>query len=164
MFGLWGSAAVGVTVFLLLHVILWRVFPSDLPRIRLLALLSLIGMASSIAVHLRFHSRDPIELYAVCAIDVFAMVLYTFFYAGLARSVSLTLMIRFLQSRLDSTDLEILAEEYAASTRFEDRIYLMQESGLVRVSGHSVSLTPRGKQLGFWSRALGRWLQAGLEG
>jgi hypothetical protein len=164
MFGVWGSATAGITVFLFLHVILWRLFPSDLPRIRRLAQLSVIGIATSITVHLLFYSRDPIELYAVGGIDVFAMVLYTFFYAGLARSVSLTLMIRFLRSHSATTDLEALAEEYAASTRFEDRIYLMQESGLVGVSGHKVSLTARGKQLGSWSRTLGRWLQAGLEG
>lgn len=158
------SVAVGVVAFLTAHVIVWRAFPSDAPRIGLLAALSAGGIALSAAVQVLQRDLALIELYAVFSVDVLLAVLYLFIYAGISRSVSVTLIARLHAHRDAGLDFRTLLEEYAASSRFEDRLRLMATSGLLRLEGESALLTRRGTRLARCAKVLARALGTELSG
>ena len=79
--------------------------------------------------------------------EVFLMVLYHYFYSGISRSVSVTFLIRFLEAPGQSIPLDDLTREYSASSRFEDRILLMEKSGFVGQENGVVVLRPKGIRL-----------------
>ncbi len=138
------SVVVGMVVFLGLHLILWRRRLSNTPRMFLLTVLALIGLAASAAAQIALEGLNPLSLFTALWIDTFLIISYFFVYAGICRSVSVTVLSRLLGCQEQQINFETLVEEYVRSSRFEDRIRLMDESGLVRLSGHSVILTPKG--------------------
>lgn len=159
-----GAVAAGMTTFLLLHVVIWRAAPSNSPRILLLGLLAAVGILVSLLVGLLLAGLNAFVLCAVLWIDLFAVILYMFVYAGLARSVSVTLLSRLLRCGDQPLDFNALVEEYSSSSRFDDRIRLMHRSGLVRLSENSVALTGRGSALARWAKLMGQVVGGGLEG
>ncbi|MBI2870543.1 MAG: hypothetical protein HYY14_02405 [Candidatus Omnitrophica bacterium] len=162
--GIWISVLAGITVFLALHVILWRSMPSDNPRMVLLSGLALVGMGVSLGIASIGARPDAARLCSVLWIDAFWIILYFFVYAGLARSVSLTCLVHMLRSGGDPVDFEALVDEYARSSRFEERIRLMRARGLIRQTNGSVSLTRGGRRLALAVDGLGHVLNARLEG
>lgn len=154
----------GLAVFLLLHVAIWRAAPSNAPRIMLLGLLAAVGTGSSVLGYRLLGGAGGTALCAIVGIDAFAITLYLFVYAGVARSVSVTLLSRLLHCAGGSLDFETLVDEYTASLRFEDRIQLMRRSGLVRVSGGSVRLTRKGIVLSRGAKWVGRLTCSDLDG
>ena len=157
------SVMVGMIVFLGLHLALWRRSVSNSPRMILLAVLAGIGLAASALAQIVFSGYSPAPLFTALWIDLFLMISYFFIYAGVCRSVSVTLISRLLKSKNQTVELGALVEEYVRSARFEDRIRLMDQSGLVRLSGQSVRITPKGlavaRVVRFLSRVTGRELE-----
>jgi hypothetical protein len=157
------SVAAGIVAFLLLHVTIWRWAPDNSPRIVLLGLLAVAGLAVSAAAD-GMLGGNSLEVCAVLWIDAFLAVFYVIFYSALARSVSLTLLARMLSSGAQPLSVDALVREYASSPRFEDRIRVMHASGLAQLSPNSVRLTDKGARLARWAKALGRVAGGGLEG
>jgi len=106
----------------------------------------------------------PATVFDVVSMNLLFIMLYLFVYAGLSRSVSITLLARLLESGPRPLDLGALSREYSNSSRFEDRIHLMNESGLLQVEGSSVRFTAKGLRLARGSQWLSRILSSGLEG
>ncbi len=158
------SLVAGTAVFALLHVGVWRAFPSNEPLMTLLGMLLAVSIGAAMALDYAFGQGGSLELCAVLWTGVSCGVFYVIFYSGLARSVSLTLLGRLFQAGPHPLLLDELVQEYATSDRFEDRVRLMHESGLVRLSGDSVELTKRGARVAHWSRGLGRIVGNRLEG
>lgn len=158
------SVAAGVMVFLLLHVTIWRCAPDNSPRIMLLGLLTAVGIVVSVLIDMVLGKGNGLELCAVVWIDFSLGAFYIVFYSALARSVSITLLARLLYCGTQPLALDALVDEYASSPRFEDRIRLMHESGLTRLSVNSVRLTDKGFRLARWAKVLGRVAGNGLEG
>ena len=154
MGGVLASVGVGMGLFLALHVVLWRANPSTSPRMGLLAWLAILGTAGSLLTHRLLGGLDVVELCAVAWIDLFVVIAYFFVYAGLSRSVSVTLLAQLARDGAGALDFEALLRAYLALAHFEDRLRLLHRSRLVRFSGDAVTLTPRG-----WALSRGaRWL------
>lgn len=158
------SVFMGMVFFLIPHILVWRVNPANTPRIKLLGLLAVVGVALSVGIDLVFVGINPTELTAVLWIDLFVVTAYFFFYCGIVRSVSVTLLARLLQVSGEPIDFESLVREYASSSCFEDRIKLMEKSGFVRYSDGIVHLTPRGSALARWTKKMSRMIGDGLKG
>ena len=150
-------------IFLVTHVAVWRTLPSGSPRIGLLSGLAATGVVISLLTVLLVGGLLP-ELFAVASIDFLLVVLYLFVYAGVARSVSLTLVARLLVEPGHTVAFGTLLDEYTSSSRFEDRLRLMGESGLLLISGDRVDLTVKGVRMARWARFLGRTVGDGLVG
>ncbi len=150
------SVLAGVSAFFVLHVLVWRARPSNAPRIFLLTGLALAGMMVSGWTSAAGNGWRAVEACATLWITGFCLTLYFFVYAGVARSVSVTLLARLRRSRTEPVALETLVNEYATSTRFHDRVQLMRRTGLLRVEGDRVHLTPRGRALSQCVRTLTR--------
>jgi len=103
------------------------------------------------------------ELCAVVWVDTFVIVFYLFVYAGVARSVSLTLLAQ-LSASTGSVNMDRLVADYLASSRLRDRIELMRASGLVRVTGDVVALTRRGARVAQGASLLSRLTCGDLRG
>jgi hypothetical protein len=159
-----GSVALGAVLFLLLHVVIWRAFPSNDPRILSLGGLGLVGIGTSILSLAFLRSLNLVAFFDVVAFDLFWAILYLFVYAGLSRSVSITLLARLLESGPRAVDLGILSKEYSESSRFEDRIQLMHENGLLQIKGNSVKFTTKGLRLARGSQWLSHILSSSLDG
>jgi len=137
----------GMVAMVTLHVAIWRRSPSPYPRLGRLGWLALGGVGVSVLVNgllTRFNSHD---LCVVVWIDALVVACYFFVYAGVARSVSVTLLSDLLRCRGQSLDVETLVNAYTASSRFEDRIEHMRRVGLLQVSGDTVTLTSKGLAL-----------------
>ena len=158
------SVLVGMGAFLLLHLWLWRARPSQAPRIVLLGCLGLGGIVAAGVSYRLLGGGDGVGLCAVVWTILFLVIAYVFVYAGIARSVSLTLLTRLLESGNRPMEVERVVEEYAASSRFEDRIRVMQATGLVERSGTTVRLTRKGGRWARGAQRVGRWLGDGLKG
>jgi len=158
------SVMVGMSVFLALHLILWRAHPSQAPRIGLLAWLAVIGLGSCGLTLWLVRGVDLIELTAALWIMTLLVVLYFFVYAAIARSVSVTLLARLSRSGSGTLDFETLLQDYLASAHFEDRLRLMHQSRLIRLSAEVVTLTPRGRALSRGTRLLSRLACGELRG
>ena len=154
---------IGMTVFLGSHLAVWRILPSDKPRMAVLALLALLGILVSVMTSILMSGLNLFVLSAVLWIQALGIVSYFFFYAGLSRSVSVTLLTRLLRED-SAVEFDELVNEYIASSRFEDRVRLLEESGLVEVWDDGVRLTRRGARMGRWSQRLGGLIGSGLEG
>lgn len=158
------SVAIGGVVLLLLHVMVWRWAPDNSPRVILLGLLTTIGILISGVIDAVLTNGDSLEVCAVVWIAVSLGVFYIIFYVGLARSVSLTLLARLRGCGAQSLPLNALVDEYASSSRFEDRIRVMHKTGLAQLSADSVNLTDKGFKLARWAKVLGRAAGIGVEG
>src|ERR1051325_2577192 len=86
----------GVIVFLVIHVTLWRVYPSNDPRVALLAALSLVGILASELFLYAESGWDSVNSFVVFGFDVFLFIFYGMLYGIAVRSVSVTLLIRML--------------------------------------------------------------------
>ena len=91
------SVIIGMAVFFLLHVGIWRMAPSNVPRMFLLGRLAAMSVAVSLLAEWLWGGFDAVALCTVLWIDAFWITLYFFIYAGLVRSVSLTLLSRMVQ-------------------------------------------------------------------
>lgn len=138
------SVCIGMAAVAILHVAIWRMSPSPNPRFGLLGRLALGGVGLSVLANGLLAGFNGPDLCAVVWIDALAVAGYFFVYAGVARSVSMTLLSRLLRCQGGLLDLETLVSEYAASARFEDRVEVMRKIGLLRVAGKTVALTPKG--------------------
>lgn len=148
-----------------LHIALWRAAPSNTPRIRLLGILGLAGLVASGAIVVMVQGWDLYALTAAIWINTFCVTLYVFFYAGLSRSVSVTVLERLLASPTHRADFATLVADYSASARFEDRVRLMDHTGLVTIdSSGTVVATLKGIRLGRAAQFLGRSVGGGLHG
>lgn len=137
----------------------WRLSPSDEPRIRLF---SLWAAASVLVAGLAgFAGGAPLpDLAGILAGQTAFVGWYFFFYTGVARSVSVTLLIDLAQ-RLGRAEL---FAKYRESSRFDDRLALLGKMGWIEKDGDDVTLTPRGAAV---ARRLARWgslLGHGLSG
>lgn len=157
-----GPVGAGLATFFFLHIALWRAAPSNSPRMSRLALLAGVALMVSAAASTRRSGADSLAIWPVVWFDVFAIVLYVFVYAGLARSVSTTLLGRLLQA--ERIPFAAFAAEYAASSRFEDRLRLMHRAGLVVMAGEHVHLTRRGANLARVCELAARATAGRLEG
>ncbi|GEM_PF-1631730 len=157
------TTAWGTGLFLVGHIAVWRAKPSNTPRVALLCALALAGMAASVAADAARWGFEPVVFWSTLWIEAFLVVVYLFLYSGLARSVSVTLLCRLL-GRERVVSFAGLVEEYDRSSRFEDRIRLMADSGLVRCEGDRVTLTPKGDALARWTRRISRSIGDGLGG
>lgn len=158
------SVIAGTGTFLLLHVAVWRARPSNSPRMFLLFLLAATGAGISVIVDVWLTGFRGLELFAVLCFELSAITLYFFVYAGLARSVSITLLSWLLSSGDRLVTLDTLADRYESSSRFEDRIRLMHNSGFLVLSDNSATLTRKGAALAHLAKALGRVIGDGLRG
>ncbi len=157
------SVMIGMIVFLGLHLAFWRRSSSNSPRMILLAALAGIGLGATALAQIFSNGLKPVPLFTALWIDAFLLISYFFVYAGVCRSVSVTLISRLMRAEGQTVDFGVLVEEYVRSTRFEDRIRLMDRSGWVQLSGSSVRITPKGlavaRVVRFLSRATGREME-----
>lgn len=137
--------AIGLVVFFALHVGLWRSAPSNRPRVGRLAGIAGVALAISVAGSVWRSAGITLAIWPIVWVEAFVIVLYVFVYAGLARSVSATLLARIQTS--GRIRFDHFAAEYAASSRFEDRLQLLHDVGLVKISEVGVTLTDRGARL-----------------
>jgi len=158
------AVALGVGVFFLLHIVVWRATPSYHPRMWLLALLAMNGLLISVLTCLVLAPWDGRRLFGVIWMDVFLFLLYFFTYAGLIRSVSITLLGRLLAGGNKPESFQVLFEEYSASERFEDRLRVLDKSGLLRLEGSYVILTSKGTRWARWTTILSQIAGVGLRG
>ncbi|PCI38401.1 MAG: hypothetical protein COB53_04810 [Elusimicrobia bacterium] len=154
-----GAFAAGV-----LHVVVWRVRPSNDPRIGLLCLLGGFGWAFAVGLYVVRWGGDRVAVAAVTFDFIFLIIAYLFFYAGLSRSVSITLLGQLLQAPDQQIGFDVLAGAYEKSDRFDDRIRLLNNLNLVEISGENIRLSGRGKVLTDTARGLCGLLGGTIEG
>ena len=160
----WESVGLGTLMLVGLHVALWRLRPSNAPRMGRLALLGAAGFAVAMAATLWRAGLNAEALYAAAGLQSGVVVTYLVAYAALARSVSLTLLSRVRQAGGAPVAFNQLVEEYLASSRFEDRIRVMDESGFLECVDDCVVLTRRGERLARSAQRMSSWLQGTLQG
>lgn len=158
------AALAGTGVFLILHFLWWRWRPSTDPRMVLLWSFGALGIVSTMGLFFRRHDLDVTTAASLIWINGLLIVLYTFFYAGICRSVSVTLLSRLLESRDRPVPFDALVETYVESSRFCDRLDLMARSGLVTLADGKVQLTRKGRRSALLIKNLSRWLGVTLEG
>ena len=154
----------GVAVFQALHIVLWRRRPSHAPRIYLMSGLIMVGLAASAALRAFVWNTDGEALFAVISIGAFADVLYMFFYCGLARSVSFTVLGRFVERPSERVPLSLIVDDYTGSSKFQDRLEVMRRSGWIAMDGDRVALTDRGLLFAKRINLISTILCGGLEG
>jgi hypothetical protein len=130
----------------------------------LLAELASIGVGTSVALCWALSQTAWTDVWSVLWIDTFLFVVYAFVYAGIARSVSVTLLGRLAEAGRAPVEVSVLVAEYMASPRFDDRLQLMRDSGLVSMEGGLVTLTARGRRVARWTGYATRALDGHLEG
>ena len=162
MYEIFFSSVSGIFFFLMIHIFLWRVFPSNNPRMLLLFFLAFTGTICSIFVHLLFFNTDIISVVSTIWLDVFFIISYLFLYAGLSRSVSLTLLEKI--SIAKSADFDSLVKDYESSIRFLDRMELMKKNEYINISNNMVTIRPKGRKLIKLTRFFGRLIGVSLEG
>lgn len=158
------SVGISLALFLGLHVLIWRASPSSDPRIRRLAVLGLVSLGVAAAAYTLLAGVDAAALCAVVWIELFLIISYFFVYAGVARSVSVTILARLVEVPEGVVSFDALVEGYRRSSRFADRIALMEKNRLVRRDGETVHLTPRGRVFSRGMCVLSRLTAARLEG
>lgn len=167
------SVAAGTALVVMLQVANWRRSPSSKPRMGLLFRISLVGAFVAVdffgaffAYRLGGLMADAVAFGAVSVLLMFGFVMmgYFFVYSGICRSVSLTLLIQLWETEGSTIPFDTLLGRYAASDRFEDRIVLMRDAGLVRLDGTRVEITPKGRRMAAVSRVLASCLGTTFEG
>jgi hypothetical protein len=88
---------------------------------------------------------------------------YVNFYGVTCRSVSVTLLIRFLGAPR-GVPLRDLVEEYERSSRFGDRLAVMEKMGWIERRGNDFLLTPKGNRVATFVRTVATVLSGRLEG
>tara|TARA_A100001037_G_C15151435_1_gene639516 strand:+ start:1115 stop:1369 length:255 start_codon:yes stop_codon:yes gene_type:complete len=83
-------------------------------------------------------------------------------YAGLSRSVSLTLLEKI--SIVKSVDFDSLVKDYESSIRFLDRMELMKKNEYITISNNMVTIRPKGRKLIKITKLFGRLIGVSLEG
>ena len=156
------SSLAGIFFFLLIHIMLWRISPSNSPRMLLLFFLAISGIFCSVIVHLFFFNTNLISITSTIWLDVFFIICYLFLYAGLSRSVSLTLLEKVSISK--SIDFKTLLKDYESSIRFLDRMQLMEKNEYIKISNNTVKIRSKGRKLISITRTLGRLIGVSLEG
>lgn len=156
------SVFAGMAWGFLLHVWWWRRFPSNTPRLALLAGFFLSGLGVSLGGGLCLLGINPLALMVTLSFHIFLSTAYAYLYSGICRSVSVTVLICLLEQ--GSILREVFYKYYRESSRFEERIELMHRAGLVEVLGETASLTPRGAQLVRFIGILNNCLGTVLEG
>jgi hypothetical protein len=158
------SVSTGMALFFISHIWLWRRKPSNNPRILRLAILGGIGIAVSEFTEVFRVGFDPMGLTVVTGFCIFILIFYLVLYAAVARSVSVTLLTRFFSAGHEPLDVSTLCEEYQSSSRFDDRVRLMHQNGLVRLKGQTVVLSSQGRRLAQITKVLAGVLTDGMEG
>jgi hypothetical protein len=158
------AVAIAMLAFFCAHIGIWRWKPSGQPRAFLLSFLAAVAITVSEAVLFALGWELLQLAVAVLWINIFWIVLYFFFYAGIARSVSVTLLARLRQTGRTPTTFAALSQEYLNSSRFEDRLELMMKIGLVVRSEGAYCLTSKGRRFARGACVLSRLLSDGLEG
>ena len=164
MSGVFSTLAVATALFLTVHVAVWRRRPSNAPRILLLASIAGASMAAVVVVRVLSGGLGTLDLCAVLWIYAFLIVAYLFLYAGISRSVSVTLLERIQQAGGKQVEIATLVTEYATSSLFEDRVRLMHDSGMVSLSGGVVTLRRKGAIVARCAQALSRVIGSELRG
>lgn len=155
----------GMGLFLALHVLLWRWNPSTQPRILLLWLLGAIGGVASLFIFHRLRGLDLVFSTVLLWLDAFVLIFYTFFYAGISRSVSVTLLAKILQAGNRPVRFDTLVAGYISSARFSDRLKLMEQLEMIAISADNhVSLKPKGRRLALIIKYLSVALGVTVEG
>ena len=162
MYEIFLSSISGIFFFLIIHIFLWRIFPSNSPRMLLLFILAFVGTICSVVVHLLFFNTDIISVISTIWLDIFFIICYLFLYAGLSRSVSLTLLEKI--SIVKSVDFDSLVKDYESSIRFLDRMELMKENEYINITNNMVTIRPKGRKLIKITRFFGRLIGVSLEG
>ena len=121
-------------------------------------------MLVSIGINLLLSGLNAFELCTVLWIHFSLVIFYMFLYVHLARSVSVTLVSWLYRSGDQGLKVETLVQRYSASSRFEDRIQVMHDGGLLHLTQNTATLTPKGRLLALVSELLGRALGEGLKG
>jgi len=154
---------IGLAIFLGSHVVIWKRMPSNTPRIFLLAGLGIVGIGMSVLAGVILSGFSLLRLSFVVWVDLFFVILYMFIYAGISRSVSLTILSRLHEIEGEYLEFDSVISEYGESSRFEERIRLMEDSGFLELSNDKVALTQKGTFLArgatFLSWILGTRLQ-----
>lgn len=158
------SLAMGLLSFLGFHLLRWRLQPSSQPRIVRLTLLGLFGTGVAEGVHFAWVGWQPLASVAILWYSIFGVVTYLFFYAGIVRSVSLTVLAKLLRSPSPSLSFEALLEAYDRSTGFEGRLDALEAAGWIRRSGDQILLTGTGARIAQATGRLARLLGGELEG
>jgi hypothetical protein len=158
------AVATAMATLFVLHVAIWRLRPANSPRMTLLFLLVCVSTGISLLVDLVIGQGGVLEAWAVLWTDLSLAVFYVIVYSVLARSVSVTLLGRMLQEGCNRITIEELVKEYESSSRFEDRVRLLCNSGLARLSQDSLVLTAKGFRLARCAKAVGAVIGRGLEG
>jgi hypothetical protein len=154
----------GIFFFQAMHVLIWRWRPSHSPRIYLMTVLMAVSLLASVIFHSMFWPADPAEQFAIVSVGICAEMGYLYFYSGLARSVSLTILARLSGKGQPMLSLSNLVDDYLQSSRFEDRLEVMRQSGWITVTDGLVRLTERGRLVARGVRFISTLLCGGLEG
>ncbi len=158
------SIGTGSALFFFLHLWIWRRNPSVTPRMVLLGTLGIVGTCASLLVYWVLRGSDLIGFCSILWTELSLLVFYLFFYGGICRSVSLTLLTRLLAQNGRPLDFRSFIQEYSVSSRFEDRVRVMDEVGYVRLEGDRVILTPKGRRAVRLAAFLAGLIGDGLQG
>lgn len=159
------SVLIGFFSTYVAHVLYWRAKPSYFPRIYLLSVMMAAGVLLGCLTYGLLSGFDIEMMFVSAAVVSFLHCGYLYFYCGICRSVSLTLLWRLWQAGDKPVALKVLTDEYSASSRFEDRLDVMRASGAIEiVDKDRVILTPHGKRVAFAVRIISKTLSGGLEG
>ncbi len=159
-----GCVAAGLSIAAVLQILVWRSAPSNSPRISLIFIFLCLGLCVSLVVSALTQGLHADAFLAVFSYSVLADVLYIFLYTVACRSVSMTLLIRMGTLPEERVSLDQLTMEYVSSTRFDDRIHVMVDSGWVEFKEGFAVLTPRGAGVARLMRRISSFLSGGLEG
>jgi len=160
---LYGPALKSFFVYYVIHVIYWRAVPSNSPRMILLALLSVAGVILSIFLAFAEGKTGPVALFHVLSMDAFLFIFYVYGYAGVCRSVSVTLL-QWADEK-GRFALSEFVDRYEKSSRLEDRLAVMEKMRWIERTGGQVVLAEKGRRLlKLVRRISSRVAIAGLEG
>ena len=149
----------------ILHILIWRLFPSNHPRFGILGWILLVGYLVSVAVDAYLSGLAPSEQYVIFGLHFFFDVGYVlFFYPGISRSVSVTLMAWLLESDDGVMSLDEINQRYGSSSRFEDRVQMLHDHHFLRFENGSATLRAKGRFIGWMCEVAGRILGTGMEG
>lgn len=142
------SVSTGAGLFLVIHLGLWRSRPSNAPRIGLLALLAGFHLLVTLAIfEWLVGFQSPLFL-AVFGLYSSLIVFYVLLYGVIVRSVSISLLTRLNHAEKKAIEFDTILKEYLSSRKFDERIAVMHQAGLVILSDEgSVTLTPQGRRL-----------------
>ena len=149
---------VGLAVFLILHVIAWRLLPPPRKGLLLLVIAACAGyIAAALTAH--FALRMPFVAHAPVSVPVFLFlgICYFHFYYAVDRSVSvrtLGALASAEKGRLTPQELDAL---YPREEMIRRRLNIMLEHGWLTERDGVFDCTPKARRLTRFAR-LGAWL------